>query len=320
MPTPACPATVPARRPAALLAALLLLAACSGGAPSTTPAPAGATILDVRSGRPITRDALLRRLQSAQFVLLGEVHDNAEQHAARAALIEASAGRRPALVFEHFPASRDSVLATKPAGAIEDWLDAAGFDRKGWRWPLHRPLVDAALRLDLPRYGSLVERERLRPVMRGGAVPEPYASLVAKVPLGADATAALDRTLVEGHCGELPAEMVAPLRLAQEVRDASMTDALLRAQATGHPAWLLAGNGHVGRDYGVPRFLAALRPDAATVVVGFLERAADGSLPPAAERAAYDVVWVTGRAEREDPCAAMRRMAPPAPAPAAPRS
>lgn len=290
---------------------LALVAAACGGASSTSttaPAPAaGETILDVRTGTPVTRGALVKRLRGADFVLLGEVHDNAEQHRLRAGLIDADASKRPAIVFEQFAWGRDSALQTKPVGAIEPWLDQAGFDRKGWRWPMHKPLVDAALEHDLPRYGSQLDRERLRPILQGGTAPAPLGDLMRQVPLSPAGAKALEQTLAEGHCGELPAGMVPMMRTAQEARDAAMTDAMLRASDTAHPAWLIAGNGHVRRDYGVPRFLAQLRPKQKTVVVGFLEREQDGSLPSVEERQVYDVVWVTTRAEREDPCAAMRK-------------
>ena len=288
---------------------LVLVAACGGStSTSTTPAPVtGEAILDARTGAPVTRDALVKRLKAADFVLLGEVHDNAEQHRLRAGLIDADVSKRPAIVFEQFPWARDSVLQTKPTGPIEPWLDQAGFDRKGWRWPMHKPLVDAALAHDLPRYGSQLDRERLRPVLQGGTAPVPLGDLMRQVPLSSAGAKALEQTLAEGHCGELPADMVPMMRTAQEARDAAMTDALLRAAGTAHPAWLIAGNGHVRRDYGVPRFLAELRPKQSTVVVGFLELEADGSLPSVEERQVYDVVWITARAEREDPCEAMRK-------------
>jgi len=299
------------RAPGATTLLLLLSAACAGStATSSTPAPSGATILDAHTGAPLSPDALVKRLERADFVLLGEVHDNAEQHRLRAGLIDAAASRKPAIVFEQFAWGRDSVLQTKPAGGgLEPWLDQAGFDRKGWQWPLHEPLVAAALAHDLPRYGSQLDRERLRPVLTGGvdAAPAPLGRLMTEVPLSASGAQALERTLAEGHCGQLPSEMVPMMRTAQEARDAAMTDALLRAHDAGHPAWLIAGNGHVRRDYGVPRFLARLRRAQTVVAVGFLEREPDGALPSADERQVYDVVWITSRAEREDPCKAFRK-------------
>ena len=287
------------------------IAACGGNSatPATTPDPAAATILDARTGAPMSRETLLKRLGGADYALLGEVHDNPAQHRLRADLIAASGSRKPAIVFEQFPWGEDSVLQTRPTAPIEPWLDRAGFDRNGWRWPMHQPLIDVAVQHDLPRYGSQLNREKLRTIMRGGAdaAPAPLAELMRKVPLSEAGGKALETTLAEGHCGELPAEMVPMMRNAQEVRDAAMTDALLRASADGRPAWLIAGNGHVRRDYGVPRFLTALVPAKTSVVVGFLEREPDGALPSEAERAVYDVVWITERAEREDPCKAFRR-------------
>ena len=292
---------------------LLALATTAGGAtvaPAAAQAPASAdVILDGASGTPLTREALLQRLQGADFVLLGEVHDNATQHRLRAELIGATASKKPAIVFEQFPWGADSVLQTQPTSPIEDWLDRAGFDRKNWHWPLHQPLVDVVVEYDLPRYGSQLSRERLRPVMQGGpaAAPPPLGDMMIQVPLSEAGVQALTQTLAEGHCGELPPEMVPMMLIAQEARDAAMTEALLRAAQGGHPAWLIAGNGHVGRDYGVPRFLAQLAPAKQVVVVGFLEREPDGTLPSDADRKVYDVVWVTERAEREDPCVAMRK-------------
>jgi uncharacterized iron-regulated protein len=290
-----------------------VLAACGPTATTTVTAPAvppGEMIVDASTGEAMKRTKLMAQLEDADYVLLGEVHDNAEQHRLRAALIAlAAAKKKPAIVFEQFPWGPDSALQTKPKGPIEPWLDAAGFDRKGWQWPMHQPIIDTVLKYDLPRYGSQLDRARLKPILQGGpaTAPPPLGDLMQQVPLTAEGAAALEQTLAEGHCGELPAGMVPMMRTAQEARDAAMTDALQRARTSGHPAWLIAGNGHVRRDYGVPRFLEKLHPKQRTVSVGFLEIEPDGSLPGVKEREVYDVVWITPRAQREDPCAAMRK-------------
>ena len=297
-------------RSRAILLALTTSVLGGAVAPASAQAPASSdVILEGSTGAPLTREVLLTRLQGADFVLLGEVHDNAIQHQLRAELIGASASKQPAIVFEQFPWGADSVLQTNPTSPIEDWLDRAGFDRKNWRWPMHQALVDVTVKYGLPRYGSQLSRDRLRPVLQGGpaAAPPPLGDLMVQVPLSEAGAQALEQALAEGHCGELPQNMVPMMRTAQEARDAAMTDALFRAAQDGRPAWLIAGNGHVGRDYGVPRFLAQLAPAKQVVVVGFLEREPDGALPSEAERRVYDVVWVTARAEREDPCLSMRK-------------
>jgi uncharacterized iron-regulated protein len=104
---------------------------------------------------------------------------------------------------------------------------------------------------------------------------------------------------------ELPQARV--LVLAQVARDQFMARAL-QAHAE-HGAVLLAGNGHVRRDIGVPRWMAP-EARAHSVSIGVLER--DG-----ADDAAFDRVFRTAAQPRNDPCAGLRDMNPAASAPAA---
>jgi uncharacterized iron-regulated protein len=268
--------------------------------------PEGVTLVDAGSGRPVPTATLLQRLGAADFVLLGEVHDNAVQHRVRGELITAFGGTHPAIAFEQFAAS-DSAIPKPAAGApLDGWLDQHGFDRKGWRWPVHQPVVTAAIASGRSLWGSGVPRDELRAIVRGGesAAPAPLRTLLASAPLDSAGQAAIDQELVDGHCGKLPASMVPGMRAAQVTRDAAMTRALMLASAGG-PAWLIAGNGHVRRDMGVPRLLTKAAPGKKVLVVGLLERESDGSAPSAESRRPYDLVLITPRAERDDPCAGL---------------
>jgi len=290
-------------------ALLLLLAACSGPAPTTVAPlsfalPDSTFVAEGTSGNAVSTPELLRRIGAADIVLLGEVHDNTVDHALRGALITAFAARRPAVVFEQFAESDVPIPLPAAGDSIEGWLDRNGFSRSGWKWPLHQPVVAAAMAHGRSLWGSGLSREKLRAVVRDGAAgaPDDLRRLMERAPLGADAQAVLDRELIEGHCGQLPAAQVPGMRAAQVVRDASMTRALLLAGATG-PAWLIAGNGHVRLDVAVPRLLRVEAPAKRVLVVGLLEREPNGANPDAAERRMYDLVIVTPRAVRADPCA-----------------
>jgi uncharacterized iron-regulated protein len=295
------------------LTPIVLLAACSSRAP-TPVAPMAMTLPDsvtvhaAASGDPIATPELLRRLGTADIVLLGELHDNPYHHQVRGMLITALASHHPAVVFEQFAASEKPIPPPSAGETREAWLDANGFDRTGWRWPLHAPVVEAALANGRAIWGSNVSREALRSVIREGAsaAPPEFRRLMEQSPLDSAARAALDEDLIEGHCGQLPATMIPGMRAAQEVRDASMTWALVAAGATG-PAWLIAGNGHVRSDIAVPRMLHNAARGKHVLVVGLLERGEDGTLPDQAERRRYDLVIVTPAATREDPCASLRR-------------
>lgn len=293
-----------------ILAPYLMLTACGGAVvapvPSTVGLPESVAVFETRTGAPVDYPALLASLSGADFVLLGELHDNAVHHQVRGLLIAAMAGQPPAVVFEQFAATDQPIPGPGPGGSMDDWLDASGFDRKAWKWPLHAPVVNAAITSGRSIWGSGVSREDLRSVVRGGARsgPEPLWRMMESVPLDSTARAAMDHELVVGHCHQLPEAMIPGMRAAQEVRDASMTRALLAAGADGGAAWLVAGNGHVRSDVAVPRLLRGIVPTRSVLVVGLLEANPDGTRPDL-ESGRYDLAIVTPPATRTDPCATM---------------
>lgn len=291
---------------------MLLLAAC-GGYSATGAVPVAASIvlpdsvvvLEGATGAPVGSAELMRRVAAADFVLLGEYHDNATAHRMRGAMISAAA-RHPAVVFEQFAQSATPIQLPAVGESREEWLDHHGFDRKGWKWPLHQPVVEAAITDARSLWGSGLSRDTVRPVVMKGlsAAPSWLQGLLTQSPLDSAAQAAIDKELLDGHCGKLPEMMYPGMRAAQQVRDASMTQSLLLAGASG-PAWLIAGNGHVRSDMGVPRLLKNAAPGKSVLVVGFLERDTLGVMPTAAERRVYDLAIVTPATVREDPCAGM---------------
>jgi len=75
----------------------------------------------------------------------------------------------------------------------------------------------------------------------------------------------------------------------------------LRRQADGDGVVLLAGNGHVRRDIGVPRWLGAAW-QGRLFVVGYLEADDDATPTPN-----FDAVVRTAPAPRPDPCVEFRQ-------------
>jgi len=283
-------------------AAALALGGCA--APGVTSSD---TLTDLGSGRRIDRDELLAALLRADLVLLGEQHDNPLHHQRRGELLAAlgaAAGGGVTVVAEHLTRGQ----AVRFGEDLPASLAAAGFEPKGWGWPLHQPLFAAVQRAGLPLSGGNLPRELARAIARqgGAALPADLAALLAAAPLDAAAQAALDADLQRGHCGQLPAARLPAMRLAQRARDAAMAQALLASG--GRPAVLLAGNGHVRSDYGVPRLLAAQRPGARWLAVGFVDDGAD--LAPGA--APYTHLWRTAAPVRSDACAGFTLPAAPA--------
>jgi uncharacterized iron-regulated protein len=283
----------------------IAIAACAATPPRATDGTQP-RIVDVRAGRFIGEAALVDALAGAQFVLLGERHDNPAHHAMRARWITAIAerGRRPAVVLEAFDLEHDAALRAgqRDATNAEQLADAGRLDRKAWRWPLHRPIVDAALSAGLPLRAGNVSSARLGELVQQAASD---TNRFSNVPWSASQQATLTEEIVEGHCRKLPADAVPRLVLAQRLRDDAMAQALVDA-ATAHGAILVAGNGHVRKDLGVPPYFRARVSQASVVSVGLVEadpRSQAAAVEVAAKHAEFDYVVVTEAVARPDPCA-----------------
>ncbi|MDZ7855864.1 ChaN family lipoprotein [Sphaerotilus sp.] len=278
----------PARRRLVRCAALACLAGASLGGGW---AVAGAPLVD-----------LLTTTAPRPLVLLGEVHDNAQQHALRLQAFEAllASGARPALLMEQFDRERQADLdrsRAQPGANADALIAAAATAGARWHWPFYKPFIALALQNGLPIVAANVSRADARRVVAEGLQAMRFDERVPP-----DITAAQAEIIVASHCGAVDAAQGLRMAAAQVARDQFMASLVERYAERG--VVLLAGNGHVRRDIGVPRWLGApLR--SRVLAIGLLEEGDDS-------HAAYDRTLTTPRQPREDPCAALR----PAPRPA----
>jgi uncharacterized iron-regulated protein len=295
--------------PVALLA--LLLAACQAGGPWRhelgADDPRTGRVLDVAQQRYVEREALLADLADADFVLIGERHDNLDHHRLEAELtaaLQAAAPEPRVVAFEMIPSDRQLALVehlqahpgdAAGLGAAVDWQDL------GWPdWRLYQPIAAAALApgativaADL----SALEKEAVFHLGPGVL----RASLVRRTGLDRrlpDALAAgLAQELRDSHCGTLPEPVVEGMFRVQRARDAMMADRLATV-AGRRGGVLIAGNGHVRKDRGVPWYLARLRPEARILSVGLVEVGG----PVDADDLPYDYAWFTPRVDDAPAC------------------
>lgn len=281
------------------LAALLCLGlqACATPEPAAQASGPAAEIVEVASGRRISRDELLQRMRHSDFVLLGEQHDNPDHHLARGALLR-ELGAPARIVAEHLPSPAQ--LRLKPGDELLSELSQAGFAAQQWQWPLHQPLFAGLAQAGQLLLGGNIPRELARQLAREGrpAMPAELLALVDSAPLSSPSQARLEADLIQGHCGQLPGSRLAGMVWAQRARDAAMASRMLQAAGQGaKPAVLLAGNGHVRLDYGVPQLLAEQKKHGRLLSIGF----AESGVPTAG--APYHYLWISPAPRRADPCA-----------------
>jgi uncharacterized iron-regulated protein len=294
---------------------LLLLLATQSGAQSggDRAHPLIGRIWDVRAAQFIDERGLQRRLADSTFVLLGETHDNAEHHRVQRDLIGAlvEAGRRPAIAMEQFDREHQSALDRARAERPRDshYLKTmARFNDKGWRWASYEPIVELALAHGLPLLAANLSRAEASRVVSAG-VDSLGAPAVRELGLDRqlDETRreSLEREIHEGHCGKAPATALRGMIDAQRARDAVMAQALAAHREEG--GVLIAGNGHVRRDFGVPYYLERLAPEASISSLGLVEIRSGLLRPddyPAKSR--FDFLWFTPAIARDDPCAQLK--------------
>jgi uncharacterized iron-regulated protein len=272
----------------------------------------------VACAAPAPPQAWEPRLAGDAIVLLGEVHDNAEQHRLRLALLRRAfaAGWRPAIAMEQFDVERQADIERarreRPRDAqhvIDEATERAARPGAGWNWDFYRPYVELALEYDVPLLAANLSNDDTRRIVRGGLASGFDAARLAALgldqPIAADWQRAQEREIDRGHCGVLPASQWPRMAQAQFARDAVMAD-LLRRHHAPNGIVLLAGNGHVRRDIGVPRWLAHAGMASHVLALGLLEND-DAHTPPAS----FDATLRTAPAERPDPCAEFRSRAIP---------
>lgn len=264
-----------------------------------------------------------QRLHGNAIVLLGELHDNAEHHLQRLQVLRRAfaAGWRPAIAMEQLDRERqadiDRARSEKPRDAqhvIDTAAPARGARGGNWNWDDYRPFIALALEYDVPLIAANLSNADISRVVRDGYAAvfdaQTRRNLGLERPLPQTMQDAQAREIDNGHCKALPAKMLPAMARGQFARDAVMADIVARHATRG--IVLIAGNGHVRRDLGVPYWLDDTFRSRA-LVVGYLEH----GTPPAAQdtpalKAAYDVVVRTSAVARTDPCIEFtRRVKPP---------
>ena len=267
----------------------------------------------------VDRETLHRALTQADYLILGEIHDNPRHHRIQAELLGEFADsvddNKLAVGFEQLSLDQKTALDTylqQSDADAQSLGDAVQWQASGWPdYAIYRPLFAATLQRNLPVIPLMHSADATREIMQdGSAAVLPATALERLRPdtlLDREQTAVVEREMQQSHCGKLPAAMLPAMVNVQIARDAFMAYAAVEA---ANRAVIITGNGHARRDRGIPRFLQRLRPDARIVVVTLLEAAQDTSPEMQASRRAgenvTDFAIITPPQPREDPCLAFQ--------------
>jgi uncharacterized iron-regulated protein len=270
--------------------------------------------------RFVTPRLLADALAEVELALLGETHDNADHHRLQAWLIDRIAKhRKPTVVMEMISVDQSKKLRlylANPDANAAGLGEALEWAESGWPdWLLYQPIAESLFRVGLPLLPGDPSRHAIRSVGSGGLdhiERVELTRLALNAPLSPELSEALRQDIKESHCNLLPEGSLDPMTQVQRYRDAALARALIDA-SKGEGAILIAGNGHVRSDRGVPWYLFRQEVEPRISSVMFVEVLVGAKTvedlivtDPAGEPAA-DYFWITPRAEREDQCEELRR-------------
>jgi uncharacterized iron-regulated protein len=284
------------------MAATLLLAGCAG--PLWLPADGAA---------PAQAGAVAQRAREAQVIYLGEEHDNPSHHLHQRQVLEAmlADGARPALAFEMLEASEQAVVSQSLAAGLGPGELEARLRWKARGWPdfeMYWPLFELAERYRLDAFALDLDSATARRIGREGLAAAGAPDVASLLRPDAGREAAIARTIRDAHCNLLPESQLPSMVEAWHARNVAMARRISQALERHRQVVVIVGNGHQ-QPGGLPSQLEALRPGVRQFVLEMTQESARGSAGGISARA--DIVWLTPRVERPDPCAPLRRPAQP---------
>jgi uncharacterized iron-regulated protein len=318
-----------------LLAALMPLMACSTASrqmpvPNMPPPPwhskfetghpLAGRIWQPGQNRYVQKELVQRRVRAADFVLLGEQHDNIDHHLIQAWLVQSAfeRGRVAPVAFEMFTTEQSRQLEKYQSdhpGDANRLGQYMRWDKSGWpAWSMYYPIAQAAMAAAAPLIAASLPRRQFRPMVKKGAKAVLGSHAFSRLGLDAEippaVQAAMRREIIESHCNMLSKTMVGPMVQVQRVKDASMARILIDngLKPGGNGALLIAGIGHVRNDHGVPWHLKRAAPNKSILTIGMIE--VEGGLTDprqyganfGAGKVPFDFVWFTPRSDDTDPC------------------
>ncbi len=274
-------------------------------------------------GQSVPEGFMMRQARLTRFVLLGENHDNPDHHIIQANIIDALAGEnhRPAVVFEMVPmrlADQISNYDLVSDPRLDDFAKRLEREKRGWySWNIYRPIALAAAKNKMPMVAGNLDRATTRAISSNGLSELNDSEQLAfglKTPLSKVAEQELIEELRRSHCDLLPQKALPAMVNVQRAKDGSMADAMIRASGK-FGAVLIAGNGHIRKDRGVPFVLRqnkARIQETHNLAIALVEASpqqpmfADYDFVSKGGEALYDFIIFTPKFDRTDHCAAMR--------------
>lgn len=225
-----------------------------------------------------------KNIRNTDFVLLGEKHDNPKHHIIQNDILKTYLSEGDLVVFEMLNSEQQPAIENYLEGTVSfnDLPAKLNWQKSGWPdWSYYGPLFKTAKANGAQiLFGSYPKPVLMKQTMLKIARPKVFSD---------ELMVELDEQIRISHCQMLPDEMVRPMSNLQVIKDDLMAKQLATKSTTAK-AFLIAGNGHVRRDRGVPAHLRFMNKES-IFVLGLIE---ESSEPDEWELfSTFDTIWIT---------------------------
>ena len=239
----------------------------------------------------------------ADYIAIGERHDNPDHHRLQAELVEALSPK--GLAFEMVPQDLESASNSVRAegGSRKELGEALKWAESNWPdWSQYAPIFEAAP--DAYIAGGGLSKAALGSVYANGA-PGVGKDLAKRYdlakPLPEDMRTDMLDLQFAAHCELVEREKLGAMVEVQRAWDAAYAEAWWRAgEEGGGRSVLICGNEHARLDRGAPAYLSQAFPDAKIASIGMLEDDETDT------EGAFTITLSATAPERGDPCEQMR--------------
>jgi uncharacterized iron-regulated protein len=227
------------------------------------------TIVEARTGEPITYERLLQDLAGVRVIYVGETHTNREHHLIQTRLIDALHEKHPDLSvgMEMFDHRYDAVLAQWSAGELnrEAFIEKSHWYARcagwGFTFDLYAPIFDAIKAEGIRLVGLNVPFWIPSEIRAGGLaslLPDERRLVAAEIDMGN----AAHRAYLESVFQENAHRDMLSFNFFYEVQctwEDTMAESIARKLGKSSMV-VIIGNGHIQYKYGVPNRAHARNP------------------------------------------------------------
>ena len=270
--------------------------------------------------RFVTVAELENAIETGNYLLIGEKHDNQDHHRLERLIVDFRLNRvrttlPSAVVLEMLDRKQlDGVNLEQLANlqSSEKLKSQLAWRDKSWPWDNYGKVIRTVINSGSSLVAGNIDRPSLYAAAKNSLqkLDDELRQASTTIPgMSAAMHSAVLQDVFDGHCQLMPKEKLNSMVMIQQLRDAYMAFKLSKSDH----AILIAGNGHTRKDYGAGWHLKQRNRESEIVAIALMEvqtkeyDPAKYTRPLDQKTTVYDYIWFTPKHSDEDKCDELKK-------------